>query len=795
MKKFLIWFALCVWLIPFCSGMTVTVTSEPGKVVPGGEVLVKIEVDKTGDLDFILPEVANGRWLKNSMRKSLFQSHRIVNFQISNIVSNTCSLLLVNLDGKDMTIPSFEVKCGGESARSRELVIPVAAAAKSAAKSADSTSDCVGRIIISGEHYVGEKVNFELELQLPENFKLLQMEAPRLSGFPDATFSQMQYVEDNWGLRNGAPLLYRCRGSFTPWQVGEYDLSASQRIKVIDFESHLYPSQKIIPVIYTADAKLKISTLPKVPENVYFLGLIGKWDIHAEIIPGKLYTGDGATLIVSGTGRGNIEMLTTPEINLPGFRCYPGEVKKNSESFQISYPLVALEAGNSGKKLQFAVFDAQAKRYVISEVNLPEVLAGRILPAAPQVPETTPQEAPVVETPASVAENSGLIPVLRKSDGGKVRLPLWENCRDLIIVIFLCAVAIATSIFIWTSRRINVAERQAKKAFVREKDELMKMLATGVFSAEDILPRLAAVLKLPAGATAEEIISASGGDAAIREIVEKCEEAEFSPEGKNLEIAEKVRLDALSFIRKLSLILLCAFCSFSLFAADGETEFYGGNYRAAAEKFRKSSVSGSAVDVNMLYDLGCAEYNCGNFPAAKSAFFRAHLLAPWDREIAENLDRVNAQLGQPIRKRADSFGEAVVEWQNKLRPDNYLLIGAIAVALLIVLTGLCRLIGKMWFTGIGIVLLLVIGLSLRSSWQQTRTTYDSRQAVAIANEVHIRALPQENSQVLSTISGGSRLLVLDRNIAPWLLVECNGTRGWVEADRVELSLPGGVWGK
>lgn len=808
MKKFFLVFMLCGIIFPLYGKMSVTVTAEPSDVVAGGEVLVKIEVDKVGNVELNLPEVANGQWLENSRRSALFQRHQIINGKVENSISNSVSLLLANRgSGEKMIIPPFEVKCGGESAKSEKLIIPVVNAAAAAKIAEESGKSGVGKIIISGgmEHYVGEKIDFELSLPLSDRLKVVQMEEPHFNGLSEAVFARRK---NNFGqesafspLRHtarGGNVIYRLGGSFTLWKAGEYDLSATQNINVEKSDRNdwfSFPKIETMRVLYTTGGSaLKILPLPEVPADVYSLGIVGKWQINAEIVPETLYVGNSAKLIVSGSGNGNTDNLTIPEIKIDNFRCYPAEVKKSADSFQLTYPLVAIKPGRSGNKVRFAVFNAEQKRYLIAEVAVPEVLGGVVAPTG----KTASKEADVapVEAAKSLPQKVDKVDdfgSLRSDDGALVYFPLWKNCRTAVIVIlvlsFICAVILSTVAY----RQKNLAVREAKKRFAKEKSGLLKMVSANKIDAAELLLKLACCLKLQSGSTADEMISASCDNAHIRELVKKCEEAEFSPGGGTVELNEELRRGIVDFVKKLSFVLLIGVLTFSASAMNGEAEFASGDYRAAAEKFRLESSRGNSVNLNALYNLGCAEYKSGNLPAAKSAFRRALLLSPGDREIAEKLNLINVAMHQNQVGEANSLADTVKLWRDYIRPDIYILLASIGAAFLLILLGAWPFVGKVKLIIFGCFLILWIGSCCYAVRIQMQNTYDIRQATAVVPEVRIHTLPQENSPVDATIPGGSDVKVLDFSLAPWLLVECNGRKGWVHQKNIEMLLPGAVW--
>ena len=122
---------LAIFLLPlalFAEKFNVDIVFRPAVVTAGEPVEIILISNKRGNLKFDLPEIKGGTWLKNYVSSSTQTS--IVNGVVSTTVRRTIPVMTEQPGA--LTIPAFTVRCGKETATTRELVIKVVSASDKA---------------------------------------------------------------------------------------------------------------------------------------------------------------------------------------------------------------------------------------------------------------------------------------------------------------------------------------------------------------------------------------------------------------------------------------------------------------------------------------------------------------------------------------------------------------------------------------------------------------------------------------------------------------------------------------
>lgn len=149
---------------------------------------------------------------------------------------------------------------------------------------------------------------------------------------------------------------------------------------------------------------LQVQPLPPLPDGVSFSGLVGRFDLSAEMESTRLNVGDSATLTLTISGEGNIRDAQMPDLQLPpAFKSYadnPEEkVQVNREGYSGSKvfrtALVPVKAGEFIlPPVAWVYFDVQQAAYRTLKTQLPSITVTASAAAA---------EAPVAITPQPLA--------------------------------------------------------------------------------------------------------------------------------------------------------------------------------------------------------------------------------------------------------------------------------------------------------------------------------------------------------------------------------------------------------
>lgn len=826
---------LAIFLLPlavFAEKFHVDIVFRPAVVTAGEPVEIILISNKRGNLSFELPEIKGGVWLKNYVSSSTQTS--IVNGVVTTSVRRTIPVM-TEQPGV-LTIPSFTVKCGKETAETRELVIKVVSDSdKASVSGGGSLPPPTGEITVplkGRTFYVGEEIPLSLTLYLPAGLEVRELSYPQLSGLDNAVLTDFSKVNPRnrffappaerrrvIGNQEYTEILFQTAfralkaGDFTPGAVASVGIvhrSQSRTPRGMfddDFFDGFFSNAgaRVIPrqVRFKFNGNgIAVQPLPPMlPGKSHFLNLVGNWNISVKLGSTTAKVGEPVELTVVLTGEGSGETLTAPALQIPGFRIYPPEVKKYADRIEIKYALIPLEVGERKFAPSFAVFDPVSQKYVVSgpELTLP-VSAGNALPAAvvsSSVKESSTKKVPVEpekETP-KVKRNELFY---QKSNPGKsVQLPLMRNQMTGICVVLIAGAAACAVLQLRNIRRekeLTDESFRLKRQLHHQLKDVLAELKMRDYSEnavrETAVPFLAQSLGLAPGTTPEELAE-KVADPELAAWLKALNSSGFMPGSSSADSRpDSARIRSLIKALKKYAVLLFTVGAVSLFGGFN-TAFDKGDLPAAQKEYEKF-VTSDSWSANALYNLGAVYYMENDLPRARLYFMRALLIAPWDSEILENLNLINRKLMQKELGSTSSPGELLLWCRNRLRPDQYFFLTACAAAVLLVSAGMWkRSVSSIWYWISGIALAAALLFAV-SGITLSKDLYDPACAVVVAKEIKLRNLPVLSGKVEVTLPGGGSAEIVESRDG-WSRIKINGQDGWVESKSIESVFPGGIW--
>jgi tetratricopeptide (TPR) repeat protein len=183
-------------------------------------------------------------------------------------------------------------------------------------------------------------------------------------------------------------------------------------------------------------------------------------------------------------------------------------------------------------------------------------------------------------------------------------------------------------------------------------------------------------------------------------------------------------------------------------------------------------------NASLLYNLGNCAYLKGDMGQAIAYYERARRLAPRDSDIVENLNFVRGQLSRSAVGNAETPVELIITLRDKLRPDEWLLLAAVAWLATWLIAGVLRLRKTRIHPSLGI-LLLVCAAALASAYFQQRDTYGAGQAVVIEDEAQLYDLPNNlDAPAKQTLKEGDYVSIAERR-TDWSRVRIDDAEGWM----------------
>ena len=802
MKKFvLIFAAFCLSLILRAEEITPEIF--PTTAAVGERVEYTITLPQRIN-DPPLPELSGAKWRRNEK----IQGESTVNFK----TSYSYTFVLVPEKAGELTIPAWEVKTSkgtftfpeckimvspaGERKITRdESGITLAEAAQGSIQLAEPRSFC----------YVGEEIPIHVYVYLNRQVPFRQYNYPQLSGdqkllFHDYSavnrenrhFGRVQQTTVNKDGKSFLQLLFPA--AVKPTAPGKLTLSGTVQLGVEevrrrnrrdpffdDFFSS-FDSARLRPVTLelTPLPPLEVKPLPPAPAGEVFTGLIGNWLVKFDLDRKDVRVGEAVTFTISAVGTGSTEGIRAPEFTLPDVRLYPPEtVRAESGSMrkiEFKYAMIPLKPGKLVPRCTFSVFDTVNGKY---QTYSPDV-ALEVLPALVKAPQsavfdTAPADSKKTET--SVEKTPEIREELfyqRSAAGTPVKLPLWKNKLFALILLLIVIPGTALGCVLWRNRKKDPEKELRQK----ELERIANALKQNLYRPEELerLLRSDVASFLSPGATPAEIAENLEDDE-LKEAFEKCGQNSFMPgiESSGISLSPAA-LRKLLKILKAALVYAVAFLP--LYGDDFNAAFDKGDYDKAIAQYEKY-ITPEKVSVNMLYNLGNACFRQGNLPLARYCLLKAHLLAPRDHEIKGNLDIVNRKLLQ--EEPQSSFG---AEMLNQFRPDDYLLLAAVCIAVAVLAWAFKRELGKIAMLWIPAAAIFLFAAAVTAIIMQHNGAYSPDRGILIGREIPLKTLPADGAgHVEVTLSGGTEARIIETR-DKWVRISANGKDGWISKDAV-----------
>lgn len=299
-------------------------------------------------------------------------SVQIVNERVSREIN--FNYTLIPLKSGTLTIPPLTVTTRGKRFQTQEIIITASESENSGHASDDIT---VSARVNNPAPYIGQPIIYTFELANAIQIRDPQFQKPEFSGFIAEDIEDSQTYKS---IIKGRPyqvsrlkyVLIPIRSDRLTIKPGtlHFDLVRRRRGPgVFSFDSFFnngfLGNAELEPRILKTDpVTVDVVPLPEYSGNVPFSGLVGKFDVKAEIETSQLRVGDSATLSVSIEGSGNIKDAASPELKIPeNFKIYKDTPE---EKIQLD-----MEVGYTGKKIfRSALVPVADGRYLFEPIQL-----------------------------------------------------------------------------------------------------------------------------------------------------------------------------------------------------------------------------------------------------------------------------------------------------------------------------------------------------------------------------------------------------------------------------------------
>lgn len=836
----------------FCSRGEVSLNIQPIPVKAGEKA--KLVINSTEGKAKIkkLPEVEGLKWLernKNATRITIINGVRY---------EKTVYPFLID-EPEKLKLPSMIITVNGKKYRTEQRQVKVTEGPLS---NLDELLLIKSKYIIEDKEkvYVGQEIPLKINFFVAEEISAMPVKYPQLNfnktvifddfsklnkqndRFAKYPFSRGKNVNLN-GINYTKTTFFT---SFRPIEAGKLKGSASLRTSVhiprrrnnnyrrnTSFNNFLNRNTSLMGgmnktsrILETSLPEVKVKSLPSVPQNNFFLGLVGKWEIDAELKSENFKEGEPFTLSLNVSGKGSLENLSPPDISLNGFNVYSPTVKKSeglklagsSAEAKINYILVPTKSGKKNLVVKFSTFNIETEEYDTKSIKKTLTIesSGTSFEEKQQSPvsdsskETKPSPTHKTEK-KNQKGNSNSILYLKRDIGEDVLLPLWNN-NKFFILLFLLLGPILWGIFeILKVKKINLFNNtnlSRRDKAIKRKLKVIRSLKNSQTEEElvqkvkdDVIPYINDLKNLPAGTTAEELkYLLEDKESEISKILQEVTSSSYKPESKKN--ASELKGKILKELKKLSVFIfffipICL--AFNVNANEYKdinklTKNYNNANFDKCIDICQSHLNTSSLNPDWLYNLGNAYYKKNNFAMALLCYERAHYLAPRDYEIINNLNLLRKKFNLSKVNQINPPTSFLYYIRNKFRPDEWLLIFSIACTILFFALILKRFNYKRICIFIFLLsALFMIGSSL-AIISQYSTTYNKNRGMILKDIPKVYTTPSDDSPVIrKKLSIGEKVFIKENIKQKWVKISKNhDIEGWVKIKKVKPILPGSL---
>jgi len=355
---------------------TVSAIVDRDRITPGESVNLQVSIqDGQGSVD--VGAIKDFKVLSRGTSTSV----NIVNGQTSRAI--TYNYTLIPLKEGRLEIPPLVVRVDDQSLLTRKISIQVRRDTNAQSNSRDVFVEAQ---LSQTNPFVGEQFTYTFRLFNAIQIANAQFQPP---AFEDFTAQELENRKNYRRVINGreyavAEVIY----ILVPLNSGSKKIDAailqcdvvrtrqtSNRRRSF-FNDRFFGRTQLEPrVLRTDPMPLTVKSLPEFNGPGAFSGLVGKFNLSAQLDPATLKVGESATLTLTLQGTGNIMDAEAPDIDLPvNFKVYTDNPEEQITAGRTGYTgrkvfraaIVPIQAGDHTlPSLSVSYFDVEHEKYVI----------------------------------------------------------------------------------------------------------------------------------------------------------------------------------------------------------------------------------------------------------------------------------------------------------------------------------------------------------------------------------------------------------------------------------------------
>ncbi|MBU2452651.1 MAG: BatD family protein [Proteobacteria bacterium] len=737
----------------------------------------------------------------------------------------TYQYVLIPLKKGELKIPAITATKDGQTAASREIIIQVSeqVVAPDDVKALFAKADVAQSTLV-----VGQQTVFSLKFFTSRRLSGLGFENPPVfTGFSAKPFEkEKSYTQTINGVLYQVTqvnyiIIPQSPGTFTidPAVLVANVVVKSNRDPRFDsfFNDSFFSSNSFKPVrVASNPVKIDVAQVPPYSGKEKFSGLVGRFDIKANVDKTSLKAGESATLTIHISGAGNIMDAGLPEIDLDkqAFKVYDDNPV---ETVQLT------ETGYEGSKIfKKAIVPVNPGNFVINPVSLTyfdvdQKAYQTVLTDQIQL-EVTPSEAVhLAVTPSNGTKDKSVkkeeVALINKDILEiKEGLEALKDYRQIDPFVFMLLLSIPAVLFsgvkfytLVAKRDVPIEKRMEEKAKYHLKQAramntednrflghlysglVAFILAKGKKRGETVTINEARTILTDADMEKTQIDQ-------IIHLLDTIESVRFG--GKKID--EKKAGLLLSQIRQAMKALCIAVICLGLFSfipqkvmanptatfIDAIKNYKAGLFKEAATEF-EAVAKQPIKNPYLFYNIANAYLKANDIGQAVLWYERAKILAPNDPDLKFNLEYA-ATLVKDKKEAPMTVMDVLFFWEN-LVSEKTIQITAIFSSFIFFAWAAIRVVKKqLVFSGIGILLcsLFVLVTTITSVNYYKRSS--RLNAIIVKEEVAVRSGVTDTATKLFSLHAGTKVSVQAQRDGYLKILFSKGKVGWVKTNQAAI---------
>jgi len=728
----------------------------------------------------------------------------------------TCNYLLVPLKQGRLTIPALTVSSGTEQTETKPVIITVSTASNEKKHERDvfATAELSGTDV-----YLGQQCIYTFRLYTAISIADARLQQPSFKGFLAKEANNRKNFRKTINAR--AYDVTQINYVLIPELSGSFEIEPAVVMCQIPvsgradpfFGNRLFSMGRTKTLRVAADSiQGTVKSLPLHQGEKPFSGLVGTFDIKAELDRNSMTTGDSVTLTIKVSGTGNIMDASMPEVVVPEeFKVYDDTPEETINLTSLGYAgekifkqaLVPVNPGSYQLGPVFlSYFDVQQQQYeivstppLILDVQESETGGDKIAAFHPG----TFKDGKMVKTEVEFTGHD----ILALKEGAQVLITRTGMPFNFFVT--LLALPCLFFFLFKAVMRFGHREESPGEAMAKKAGNSLQMARNHNLSQEEFLKHLHSALiskLLAAGRSSGEsltedeardiLVSAGHQETLVSDVttmLHEIDQARFSGGASGAQMRKELLGKVKKVFKTLGAVLFC----FGIMAAmpansraddsgtlflEGVNSYKNGDFSTAAQRFEQVAQNG-VKSGQLYYNIGNSYLKAGDIGRAILWYERSIKLIPLDPDLKFNLDYARGFVKDKPDEEGIRVSDLVFVWMDYI-PSRNLQFGALVLCAGFFLSAGYRIYRKKRiFTLAGVLFFSLFMISASAALYDYYRQQSDSFAVIVQDQSSVRSGFSEDSTELFVLHAGTRVKVERSNDQYFRIFFSPGKIGWI----------------